>query len=1554
MSTTLLEAGAILPGRSTDATLDTMTARAYRHPALDGRTVVRLTGATVGPAEDLSMEFLGFQAAGVTEVGHGRRHALGFPAWALVHDPANGRHALAMVKDMEKLARTARNKPGNARDGYLALAQRLGDAAPQFLPTFWEQAGRAFLAVDNQRMAGTCFTDARRAEQVHGLTVDEDRLRDVHLEFAFGGALTAAMLTAYSREVVTRRTPAEAYQLVRSLALQRVAGGLAPHASMAADLARLAKAAGLDAEVEADTVVALTLTYPATARAHPAVWKAYRKNLVRLGKRDAAVRARLLEIVPDPPGWDTDIRDQWLELLDATGAAADLTSPAVSGVSAARWLARFLAIHLHHRAGRRHAGLLDLAGRMTRRLIAEGGVTVATDPWQADVDLVDVLRAGGVPVRVGPADAHGFHIRAWADDAGAGRRDLAAVAADPELRPLLRRGVRRLLASFRGDDGLADPPLPAPMLTERFSPAGVREVLVELIGDLAGRAGAGGVAGLEANLITLGPLWSAAGVALAPDAFGRLPAVDVAAVLGRTLRAGSPAELTWPAYERAAARLERLEQGVSWPDLVLHDQRTAQVISPDGRVTEHVFRIPSAGHRHAPGRWSRTSCLAADGELLVCWSTDDGQAGYWSSHPDEVIEGEWQLQYGLPLPLPGGGLTTGQQPVHAGDARIAINSGYAVASDGTTYWRREQQSGARGWQWREFDPRTGQAGRISRPAFFAAAGDELMVYESSLRPLLAAFDGTPLGRRDGLAGWRLTRTSEGVLTGTGIDGRQVTLLGQHSGDWPIGAVSLPGTAAPLPITSGHHGVRLWTADGEHLLATESLPSATLPPLDWWHALRTRDEAGSAALRVVDDATAAALLTVADTVTGPAELHAAATANLAAHLPAITDATLRDRIAGVVTLAVRLRRRLAEVTALLGRQPERASRVPLVADDALRAAWAGLCDSGNDYRSTAPDHQFLEQVAGAGALLAGAPDPAVPLPTAPAEWVPLLAGLGALALRAASPATGDDDRAALSALLGTIAGTPLDGSGPPIRLLEVVQEARLDGTVDVYRDGGRTLVLFAPNGFHRLQIPNRWNHRAIQAAPDGVFALPSGPALFDRASARPSGRLAGDRLRTFLTLLAERGPAPWRPEAADALAEATGMGRAEAVLLLAGLPDIATWRATYLTTQQRAAIGVAQPPARIARTTLQKLSMTERVALLDAAMPADPVDLWERGPDVASIAAAWIALRGRRVAVPEQLVGEVARLVNASRASTVLQAIAGPGPDDWLNTDGRCVPRGNHWIVTEAERGVPFTEEHLHLTAIVLPWLAYSLSWDDPLRGTLPEALRLIRERLRNPHLLVGSMMHRASTRPDAGPAVVDGVTYNTHVVLHLVPAHLTGPDDPAIGFVDDATATALRILLSPEIDEALSTPDGATGDPHDPRVSVPGLVAQVQARHGLDADAATYYLQLLALPDPADKAVQKWNGWKPAALRTVQAALIDSGLVVTAKRERAGRPVFLPGGWHPDTSPRLPVETWKLPMYTQMWQARLVIRSLPGLFGTAWARVTDGDLPRYHDLEETR
>ncbi|MEV7027739.1 hypothetical protein AB0O00_37140, partial [Kitasatospora sp. NPDC093558] len=259
----LLDAGAVLPagtvpgaGRA-DSAADVLTARTYTHPALDGRRIVRLVPGALGPAEDLAVDFLGLAPdAAPAEVGQVRQEALGFPAWALVHDPANGHHALALVKELERLARQAKSKPGAAKDGFDALAVRLGRAVPHFLPTFCEEVGRIFLGVGNQTYAASWFGKAREAERTHGLAVDEERLRAVFLEFALAGALTVKSLRQYVKSLGARLDAATAWQRFRQLCTERAAAGMAPYAGVAEDARALVKAAGLDHEEHEQALLA--------------------------------------------------------------------------------------------------------------------------------------------------------------------------------------------------------------------------------------------------------------------------------------------------------------------------------------------------------------------------------------------------------------------------------------------------------------------------------------------------------------------------------------------------------------------------------------------------------------------------------------------------------------------------------------------------------------------------------------------------------------------------------------------------------------------------------------------------------------------------------------------------------------------------------------------------------------------------------------------------------------------------------------------------------------------------------------------------------------------------------------------------------------------------------------------------------------------------------------------------------------------------------------------------------------------------------------------------
>lgn len=81
---------------------------------------------------------------------------------------------------------------------------------------------------------------------------------------------------------------------------------------------------------------------------------------------------------------------------------------------------------------------------------------------------------------------------------------------------------------------------------------------------------------------------------------------------------------------------------------------------------------------------------------------------------------------------------------------------------------------------------------------------------------------------------------------------------------------------------------------------------------------------------------------------------------------------------------------------------------------------------------------------------------------------------------------------------------------------------------------------------------------------------------------------------------------------------------------------------------------------------------------------------------------------------------------------------------------------------------------------------------------------------------------------------------------------------------------------------------------------------------------------------------------------------------MTAKRARAGRSVYLPGGWLALKAPPLPLERWKLPLVLggeegiTRHRIALPVAQAPRLFAMAWARIIAGDEPRFDELVTER
>jgi hypothetical protein len=173
--------------------------------------------------------------------------------------------------------------------------------------------------------------------------------------------------------------------------------------------------------------------------------------------------------------------------------------------------------------------------------------------------------------------------------------------------------------------------------------------------------------------------------------------------------------------------------------------------------------------------------------------------------------------------------------------------------------------------------------------------------------------------------------------------------------------------------------------------------------------------------------------------------------------------------------------------------------------------------------------------------------------------------------------------------------------------------------------------------------------------------------------------------------------------------------------------------------------------------------------------------------------------------------------------------------------------------------------------------------------------------------------------------------------------------DPDMTDTDSlSTVKFVELLRSPEFrafgERITDTPVPEGGYEANPKHSVPKLVTKVAKELGVSEDAAALYLQTLALPEPTQLRVCLWNGWKPKQYKDTSAELVKKKLLVEGKRERAGRTLFIKGGYSKGSGKNLPMEEWKKPFYS------VIDRQLPTepchlLFARAWKRVEDGDKP---------
>ncbi|MFD9567764.1 hypothetical protein [Streptomyces sp. NPDC059994] len=592
------------------------------------------------------------------------------------------------------------------------------------------------------------------------------------------------------------------------------------------------------------------------------------------------------------------------------------------------------------------------------------------------------------------------------------------------------------------------------------------------------------------------------------------------------------------------------------------------------------------------------------------------------------------------------------------------------------------------------------------------------------------------------------------------------------------------------------------------------------------------------------------------------------------------------------------------------------------------------------------------------------------------WSRFIGRIGAVALRASAFHVRPDLREVLLRMLEVWAETPF--ADPDVRRRMRTGTIELaDDDVYAARDGdGAVLVL------HGLGAGEKGRHFVELRA--GEADAPA-PGRIVEAEPVPSASWETPaRLRRLAGLVREHGPAPWDRAAATALAQATGLSRAAAALLLAGIPDV-SYGYRGLDTEARKVMGLKQSEADAGERELMGLGVPARLDLLAAVLPDDPEQLWRQGGQTAlaeRIAEAWRAQQGVRPAISETTLAVAAEHNTVRMAPAAVCALfADPTSDPVLTRDPDTRLRassviGHGW---EGEEGFHF-KERLSVACEAIDWIYAELPAGDPVREGVPQVVSLLRERLAHPRLLLDADGNRLRGRTVAelwpvfsgAEAYGDAVEPLDHPTLDdgLVVVAEAGFDRrgergaPGIYFRPgkygaDERSQRLEVVVDSEgsnlarvrwlrgaacerVVERITSqalPPGRYET--DPRLSAPDVVDEVAARTGLGTDAAALYLQLLALPAPTDRRVRRWNHWTPAHHKAAMTELVEASLVVVDRRPRAGRGVFLPGDWAAADKPFHPMETWK----AELLGARLIagkVRSvpvagpLPELFARAW------------------
>lgn len=327
----------------------------------------------------------------------------------------------------------------------------LEESAPALLITLLDEMADLALMQREQATAAAWFGRARTAERVHARRVDKEWLLGRYLAYAEGKALSVTVLRAWARELAVKGVATEAdLARFRLVAIRRVQASSEVYPQLAADVRKIAKAAGLDPERELATLLGEIFAAGGISLRDDKFWTDCLKGAAMdlLGDNASAAVDHVLKLRPSHFG---DTPTLWRALLERTGVLARLTGEAegLPAGEAAVWLSECVRTNSHHHGP--WPVMYEIAEMIAPRLAADGvPVTFRYRRFgdrgdaRTPLDLIDLLLEHGAPVAdppelLGPSQLYTLllgrrpkleHLQA---DERFGRELRARVRADLEM-----------------------------------------------------------------------------------------------------------------------------------------------------------------------------------------------------------------------------------------------------------------------------------------------------------------------------------------------------------------------------------------------------------------------------------------------------------------------------------------------------------------------------------------------------------------------------------------------------------------------------------------------------------------------------------------------------------------------------------------------------------------------------------------------------------------------------------------------------------------------------------------------------------------------------------------------------------------------------------------------------------------------------------------------------------------------------------------------------------------------------------------------------------------